>query len=111
MKILISNKAFDNLNDIFKFNSQISFQYANKLISSIYSKIESLEKFPYSGRKVPELNISHYREKICNNYRIIYDISEIEQIIYIKQIICCRQNPDIFLNLYKKDLNKFTDLF
>ena len=97
MKILISNKAFDNLNDIFKFNSQISFQYANKLISSIYSKIESLEKFPYSGRKVPELNISHYREKICNNY--------------IKQIICCRKNPDIFLNLYKKDLNKFTDLF
>ena len=71
MKILISNKAFDNLNDIFKFNSQISFQYANKLISSIYSKIESLEKFPYSGRKVPELNISHYREKICNNYNSI----------------------------------------
>lgn len=111
MKILISNTAFDNLNKIFKFNSQISYKYANKLLINIYSKIESLKEFPYTGRIVPELNVFHYREKICNNYRIIYDISEIEQIIYVKQIICCKQNSNLFFNIYKEEPNKFIDLF
>lgn len=74
MQIIISNKAKSAITDIFNYSYNISANYANKLLNKIYETIYNLQTYPYIGRYVPELfNFNmHYRERICENYRIIY---------------------------------------
>jgi plasmid stabilization system protein ParE len=40
-----------------------------------------LEKFPFSGRKVPEFDDENLRELIAYSYRIIYRVEPTEVII------------------------------
>ena len=49
---------------------------AKKLIQQIFSGTERLEKFPKSGRKVPELQDLRYLEIIVNPCRIFYRVEK-----------------------------------
>lgn len=78
-----------------------------ELIKKIRSYIEDLQYSPYIGRYVPELSDRHYRERICEKYRIIYYISEKNNTVFIRYIFCGRQNSNLFFKVHEKELFDF----
>jgi toxin ParE1/3/4 len=48
--------------------------YANRFVERIIEAVESLEKFPEMGRRVPEAEEENIRELLFHNYRIIYRV-------------------------------------
>ncbi len=107
MEISISSRAQTNIENIVEFSLKISTNYANKVITEIYSTIDSIQDDPYIGRYVPELSDKQYRERICRNYRIIYLVSEKHNTIFIRYIISGKQNSKIFFEVHKKELIEF----
>src|SRR5574344_233932 len=111
MEISLSNRAQSNIENISEFSLKISTNYANKVVNEIYSTINSIQDSPYIGRYVPELSDKHYRERICENYRIIYLIFEKYITIYIRYIISGKQNSYLFFEVHKKELFNFFNQF
>ena len=42
----------------------------------VRQQVERLDRFPESGRKVPEDKSGTYRELIVGNYRVVYRVDE-----------------------------------
>ena len=72
MKIIWSPLAIDRVAEIAEYIAQDSPTSAQKWVESIFQVVERLEKFPKSGRIVPEVMQDDFREIIHGNYRIIY---------------------------------------
>lgn len=100
MKVIITRKAKNNLLNLFDYNAKISLNYARRIDKKIRSYIKELEDAPYVGRYVPEISSKHYRERICEKFRIIYFISEKDNIISIRYIFSVRQSKKTFFKLY-----------
>lgn len=100
IKVLISNEAKQNVIDIYEYIAKDSIKYAIKTTKDIKKLIHDLEKSPYLGRYVPELQNKHYREIIYKSYRIIYSIAEKEKIIYIHFVIHGKRNLESFYKSY-----------
>ena len=103
MQILISNEAYEDMDSIFEYISRDSVRYANKTLKNIYLRIYELEKSPYIGRYVPELSDKSLKELIYKNYRIVYNVSENLNTVYIHFIIHCKRNFNSFYNSYIKN--------
>ena len=73
-KIRWSPKAADNFEEICNFIGKDSEFYASMLAKKINSIIKNIPLFPESGRIVPEYQDKSLREKIFQNYRIVYRI-------------------------------------
>lgn len=86
MKIIISNKVYGQIQEIFKYISQDSLYYAKKTTKEIYEKISILEYMPYIGRKIPEYNREDSREIIYKSYRIMYEVLSDKKEIHIQNI-------------------------
>ncbi|MBK7225697.1 MAG: type II toxin-antitoxin system RelE/ParE family toxin [Saprospiraceae bacterium] len=52
--------------------------YATNFIEKLVKKIKLLEKYPSSGRIVPEFENAEIRELIEGKYRIVYKLGESE---------------------------------
>ena len=112
MEISISSRAQTNIENIAEFSLKISTNYANKVITEIYSTIDSIQDNPYIGRYVPELSDKYYRERICEKFRIIYFISEEENTVFIRYIFSSRQDKRTFFEVHKSEIyNFFNHLF
>jgi len=74
VKIIWTDFAIEDLRLIHNYISKDSKLYADRFISKLITRIEQLEKFPQSGRVVPEFDNKILRELIESNYRIIYRI-------------------------------------
>ena len=111
MKIIISDDAKSAITDIFNNSNNISFNYAKRIVNKIYDAIYYLQYAPYIGRFVPELSDKHFREWICENYRIVYYVSETNNTVYIQYIFCGRQNSNLFFKVHRKELFKFLNQF
>lgn len=107
MKIIVTQRAKHNLLDLFDYNANISLNYAIRIDKKIRSYIEDLQYSPYIGRYVPEISDKHYRERICEKYRIIYYVSETNNTIYVRYIFCARQNSNLFFKVHEKELFDF----
>lgn len=107
MEVILTQKAKHNLLDIFDYNTNISINYAVKIDKKIRSCIEDLQFYPYIGRYVPEISNKHYRERICEKFRIIYYISEKENIVFIRYIFSSRQNKKAFFDMHKNKIVNF----
>lgn len=71
-KIEWSEIAIADLRSIYEYISRDSAFYADRVINRITGRIKQLEKFPQSGRIVPELNNEMIRELIEGSYSIVY---------------------------------------
>jgi len=74
VKIVWSPLSFERLENIYKFISDKDPVAAKNLINRIFERVESLNKYPERGRKVPEINRNEIREVFESEYRIIYKI-------------------------------------
>ena len=76
-----TTQAADDLELIAEFIAHDSPQYASLFVVDVLTAVERLERFPESGRIVPEKNDPKVREIILGNYRIVYrrrvDVAEL----------------------------------
>ena len=66
--------ARDDLREVFDFIARDSPRAAEALIERILRATERLERFPESGRKIPEFPDLEYREILVGSYRIQYRV-------------------------------------
>jgi plasmid stabilization system protein ParE len=112
MKVIVTQRAKNDLLELFDYNAKISLNYAIRVDKKIRSYIENLQFSPYIGRYVSEIPDKHYRERICEKFRIIYFISEKSNIIFIRYIFNSRQDKNTFFKLHQKEIyNFFNQLF
>ena len=74
MKIVWSPLAIERLENIYEFISEKDTVAAKNLINRIFERVESLNRFPERGRKVPETKRNEIREIFESEYRIIYKV-------------------------------------
>ena len=72
--IEIKESAKIDLKEIYEYIRKDSEYYASKTIIEIKKHIYNLRFFPYSGRKIPEINQQNFLEIIYKKYRIMYKI-------------------------------------
>ncbi len=73
-------QSLDDLTAIAEFHAASSPNYAAMLLQEIFDVEQQLRVFPASGRVVPEVNISTFREVMVRGYRIIYAHVDYEQV-------------------------------
>jgi len=76
MNVFWTDKAVEQLAAIHAYVSQVSPQYADRLVDRITRRTEQIESFPVSGRMVPEMQLEQIREVIESGYRIIYYVGQ-----------------------------------
>ncbi|CCI09807.1 type II toxin-antitoxin system RelE/ParE family toxin [Microcystis aeruginosa] len=54
MKVFWTETAVNHLSSIYKYISQNSPQYAQRLVERLTRRSEQIANFPFSGRLVPE---------------------------------------------------------
>ncbi|MBN2536535.1 MAG: type II toxin-antitoxin system RelE/ParE family toxin [Spirochaetales bacterium] len=72
VKIIWSDKALSDIEEIIAYISKDSEYFAINSASKIISTVELLKSFPDIGRIVPEYQNTEIRELIYRNYRIVY---------------------------------------
>jgi len=83
-KIRWSSKAASNFEEICDYIAKDSEVYATLFAKKINAAVKSIPQFPKAGRIVQEYGDENIREKIYENYRIIYPIKgEIVEIAVI----------------------------
>ncbi len=107
MRIIISNEVKLAITDIFDYSRNISNNYASKIVNKIYDTIYNLQENPYIGRYVYELPNQQFREQICESYRIVYYVSEINNTIYVLYVFCSKRNSNLFFKVHKNELFRF----
>jgi plasmid stabilization system protein ParE len=73
-KIRWSSKAASNFEEICDYIAKDSEVYATLFAKKINAAVKSIPQFPKAGRIVPEFGDENIREKIYENYRIVYRI-------------------------------------
>jgi toxin ParE1/3/4 len=75
-KIRWSPRAASNFEDICNYIAKDSKYYASLFAKKVNAIIKTIPQFPRAGRVVPEYNNENLREKIYENYRIVYRLKE-----------------------------------
>jgi len=76
--------AIEDLRSIYEHISKDSENYAWRLIEKITDRAGQLEKFPLSGRIVPEFENETIRELIEGNYRIVYKVKIQDEVAIVR---------------------------
>jgi toxin ParE1/3/4 len=85
-KIVWTLRSREDLRDIATFIAKDNPAAALKLGDLIFTRVDTLEKFPELGRVVPERNQSNIREIVVKNYRIVYRLRQKEMILEILRV-------------------------
>lgn len=80
VKLIWTDQAIDDLNDIGNYIGESSEKYAKLTVKRLFERTQILREFPLSGRIVPEKNDESIRELIDGNYRIIYETHSADQV-------------------------------
>lgn len=70
--IIWKDEAKEDLRDIIHYLSRSSFVYVDNWSNELTKKLDLLGSFPEMGHKVPEKELSHLREILIGNYRLLY---------------------------------------
>jgi addiction module RelE/StbE family toxin len=97
VEIVWTEPALNGLSEIADYIELSNPYAAELLVKSVFEKIDRLEDHPHSGRKVPELESSDYREVIVDPCRIFYKLEN--NCIYILFVL--RQERDFIKYLLK----------
>jgi toxin ParE1/3/4 len=85
VKIEWAEPALIDLEGIRDYIRKGSEYYAARFVERVIEAVESLEKLPEKGRRVPESKEKSIRELIFYNYRIIYRV-ETERLLILAVI-------------------------
>lgn len=96
MKLIWSSFSESQLDEIFEYYSnKANINVAKKLINEIIEAPSKLLDTPLIGQKEELLQHRQiqYRYLIHKNYKLIYSVDEVNQLIKIADIFDTRQNP------------------
>lgn len=71
-----SPRAVLNLEEICNHIARDSEHYANLFAKKVIAIVKKIPQFPRAGRIVPEYKDKSLREKIYQNYRIVYRLKD-----------------------------------
>ncbi|MDO8365535.1 MAG: type II toxin-antitoxin system RelE/ParE family toxin [Saprospiraceae bacterium] len=74
-EIIWTERASDDLHNIFDYLSTFSDSRAELVVGEIIDRAFLPEKFPQLGRIVPEINVQSIRELVILQYRIVYTLT------------------------------------
>ena len=74
-RVVWTRQAILDVEAIRNYISRDSQRYATVVVDQIVTAVDWLERFPRSGRRVPERPGSELRELLCASYRIVYRVS------------------------------------
>lgn len=74
MKIVWTQPAVEDLQELHAYIARDSELYASGFVERLISAVEGLEDHPRLGRIVPEANNENIRELFYQHYRIIYRV-------------------------------------
>jgi toxin ParE1/3/4 len=86
VKVLWTESALAQLQAIHDYLAHTSPEYALRIVDRLTMRSAQLAAFPFSGRMVPEYELSEVREVIEEPYRIIYLIKS-EQKVEVLAVI------------------------
>jgi toxin ParE1/3/4 len=90
VKIIWTDSAIQDLDDIGNYIAKDSPRYAEVTIERLFYSVDILENFPSAGKMVPEFENESIREIIRGNYRIVYHIVDSSRIDIITVHNCAR---------------------
>ena len=70
--VIWTDEAKEDLRDVLHYLSRFPTAYVDTWTSDLTRKLDLLESFPERGRMVPEKEMSHLREILISNYRLLY---------------------------------------
>lgn len=86
VRVVWTEKARQDLREIVRYLRQHSSEAAERTSEEIAASTRRLETFPFSGRIVPELAETNFREVIVSDYRVIYEVTD-ENVVEILTIV------------------------
>lgn len=92
MRIVWTEPAESDLDDLFDYIARDSAIYAERFIDRILNAVTSLAELPRMGRQVPEANDAHIRELIVHSQRVIYAIDDDQDTVNILALVHGRQD-------------------
>ena len=93
VKVVWTDAALFDLNDIGEYIANDSERYAQLTIERLFNSVDILEEHPRSGKMVPEFENDKIRELIRINFRIVYLIVD-EFRIDILSVHRCERLPE-----------------
>jgi len=91
VRIVWTEKARRDLREVVRYLRQYSPEAAEKTSKRITASTRRLAEFPLSGRAVPELPDTDFRELIVGDYRVVYEPSgdavEILSVLHSKRLM------------------------
>lgn len=94
-EIIWTEPALDDLDEIAEYIALDKLSAAENLVRKVFEKVDRLSVSPNSGRKVPELTPSKYKEVIVGPCRIFYRVSE--DAVYILHVMRVERDLRRFL--------------
>lgn len=73
--ILWSEAALLDIDEVCVYVSQKKPENARLMANKIQNSVQGILEDPYIGRKIPEYNQEHLRERIVDGFRILYRIT------------------------------------
>lgn len=89
-RVVWSPAALEDAEAIAEFIARDSPRYASAVVRRLRDNARSLRRFPFSGRRVPELQNDAIRERLVKPYRLIYRVTE--NLVTIATIVHMRQS-------------------
>lgn len=90
-QIIWTEPALDDLNNIAEYIAVSNPNAAKQLVENVFSKVQTLEQFPDSGRVAEEISNLNYREVVVNPCRVFYKVDNAS--VYILHVM--RQERDL----------------
>ena len=82
-KVILTPQSVNDLEEIVTFIAKDNSDRARTFGNDLIDRALSIAAFPERGRVVPEIGESAIREIIHGRYRIIYEIFQDQQAIYV----------------------------
>ncbi len=76
MKIVWSPRAIDRASEEAAFIATDKPEAARRWLEGLFAAVDRLAFFPLSGKRVPEIRNSDYRQLTYRSHRIVYRIDE-----------------------------------
>ena len=98
VKVVWTDTAIKDLEDIGDYIAKDSVRYAEITVSKLFEAVDILEAYPRAGLIVPEFETEAIRQIIKGNYRIVYQIIDDFRIDVLTVHHCARliSNTDPF---------------
>ena len=92
VKVVWTNSAIEDLNDIGDYIAKDSERYAEITVQRLFDSVDILEENPKAGKVVPEFDDESVREliRVGGSFRIVYQIKNDFQIDILTVHNCAR---------------------